>query len=154
VLDQKKDEAIERTFKQVSKNFAEVFQELVPKGKAQLIMKRRAAEDDDQQSQSQPQAKKGRVDQYTGVTIKVSFSGSRDMTEQLSGGQKTLVTLALIFAIQMCDPAPFYLFDEIDANLDPVYRTAVASTSPLLLLLLSFSFFFFFFLCVCSRFRC
>jgi structural maintenance of chromosome 3 (chondroitin sulfate proteoglycan 6) len=33
---------------------------------------------------------------------------------QLSGGQKSLVALALIFAIQMCDPAPFYLFDEID----------------------------------------
>ena len=39
--------------------------------------------------------------------------------QQLSGGQKTLVALALIFAIQRCDPAPFYLFDEIDAALDP-----------------------------------
>jgi len=39
--------------------------------------------------------------------------------KQLSGGQKTLVALALIFAIQRCDPAPFYLFDEIDAALDP-----------------------------------
>jgi len=34
--------------------------------------------------------------------------------------------LALVFAIQQCDPAPFYLFDEIDANLDAQYRTAVA----------------------------
>ncbi len=32
-----------------------------------------------------------------------------------------------MFAIQKCDPAPFYLFDEIDANLDAQYRTAVAS---------------------------
>ena len=32
----------------------------------------------------------------------------------------------MIFAIQRCDPAPFYLFDEIDANLDAQYRTAVA----------------------------
>ena len=45
----------------------------------------------------------------------------------LSGGQKTLVALALIFAIQRCDPAPFYLFDEIDAALDPQYRTTVAT---------------------------
>jgi structural maintenance of chromosome 3 (chondroitin sulfate proteoglycan 6) len=36
------------------------------------------------------------------------------------------VALALIFAIQRCDPAPFYLFDEIDANLDAQYRAAVA----------------------------
>ena len=47
--------------------------------------------------------------------------------QQLSGGQKSLVALALIFAIQKCDPAPFYLFDEIDANLDSVYRTSVSS---------------------------
>ena len=46
--------------------------------------------------------------------------------KQLSGGQKTLVALALIFSIQRLDPAPFYLFDEIDAALDPSYRTTVA----------------------------
>src|ERR1700759_2726907 len=38
-----------------------------------------------------------------------------------------LCALALVFAIQQCDPAPFYLFDEIDANLDAQYRTAVAA---------------------------
>ena len=47
--------------------------------------------------------------------------------ELLSGGQKAVTALALIFAIQKCDPAPFYLFDEIDSALDPVYRTAVAA---------------------------
>lgn len=49
--------------------------------------------------------------------------------QQLSGGQKSLVSLALIFAIQKCDPAPFYLFDEIDANLDAAHRSAVTSKS-------------------------
>lgn len=59
--------------------------------------------------------------------------------KQLSGGQKTVVALALIFAIQRCDPAPFYLFDEIDAALDPQYRTAVGSI--LLYTLVLFSYF-------------
>lgn len=49
----------------------------------------------------------------------------RDM-QQLSGGQKSLVALGLIFAIQKCDPAPFYLFDEIDQALDAQHRKAVA----------------------------
>ena len=37
------------------------------------------------------------------------------------------MALTIIFAIQRCDPAPFYLFDEVDANLDPMYRGAVAN---------------------------
>jgi len=56
----------------------------------------------------------------------------RDM-QQLSGGQKSLVALTLIFAIQKCDPAPFYLFDEIDQALDAQHRKAVAGTSTVFL---------------------
>lgn len=41
----------------------------------------------------------------------------RDM-EQLSGGEKTLAALALIFAIQAYRPAPFIVLDEVDAALD------------------------------------
>lgn len=52
---------------------------------------------------------------------------------QLSGGQKSLVALALVFAIQRCDPAPFYLFDEIDSALDDRYRASVAGTTSLCL---------------------
>ena len=50
--------------------------------------------------------------------------------QQLSGGQKSLVALALIFAIQKCDPAPFYLFDEIDQALDAQHRKAVSGVLP------------------------
>jgi structural maintenance of chromosome 3 (chondroitin sulfate proteoglycan 6) len=41
-LDQRKDEAIERTFKQVSKYFEEVFETLVPAGKGVLVMQKKA----------------------------------------------------------------------------------------------------------------
>lgn len=65
-----------------------------------------------------------------GIAIKVSFTGkaaeTREMS-QLSGGQKSMVALTLIFAIQKCDPVPFYLFDEIDQALDPAHRRAVAN---------------------------
>jgi structural maintenance of chromosome 3 (chondroitin sulfate proteoglycan 6) len=69
------------------------------------------------------------VSSFRGVEVRVSFSGSGQQyaMQQLSGGQKSLVALALIFAIQRCDPAPFYLFDEIDQALDSSYRKAVAS---------------------------
>lgn len=41
VLDARKDEAIERTFKQVAKYFEEVFEKLVPAGRGRLIIQRR-----------------------------------------------------------------------------------------------------------------
>lgn len=44
----------------------------------------------------------------------------------MSGGQESVVALSLIFAIQRCDPSPFYIFDEIDSALDPQHRAAVS----------------------------
>lgn len=41
----------------------------------------------------------------------------RDM-EQLSGGEKTVAALALLFAIHSYHPAPFFVMDEVDAALD------------------------------------
>jgi structural maintenance of chromosome 1 len=43
----------------------------------------------------------------------------RDM-EQLSGGEKTVAALALLFAIHSFHPAPFFVMDEIDAALDNI----------------------------------
>lgn len=173
-LDLRKDEAISRTFKQVSKYFEEIFAKLVPAGRGRLIMLKRDADsedesdvemdededdeneqdeededdddDDDEDATRRAKSKKkskkvkgkgkakanGRsdIESYTGVAIRVSFNSKRNeglKIQQLSGGQKAVVALAMIFAIQKCDPAPFYLFDEIDANLDAERRTAVAA---------------------------
>lgn len=43
----------------------------------------------------------------------------RDM-EYLSGGEKTIAALALLFAIHSYRPAPFFVMDEVDAALDNV----------------------------------
>ncbi|KAL2769277.1 structural maintenance of chromosomes protein 3 [Daubentonia madagascariensis] len=139
VLELRKYEAIQLTFKQVSKNFSEVFQKLVPGGKATLVMKKGDVEGSQSQDEGEGSGESERgsgsqssvpsVDQFTGVGIRVSFTGKQgEMREmqQLSGGQKSLVALALIFAIQKCDPAPFYLFDEIDQALDAQHRKAVS----------------------------
>merc|ERR1712038_209410 len=122
VLEQRKFEAILFTFKQVSKYFQEVFEKLCPLGRGTLSIKSDDSNDDDDD-------KAHRLENATGVSCAVSFTGkNNEMREmnQLSGGQKSLVAMALIFAIQKCDPAPFYLFDKIDQALDPMYRKAVA----------------------------
>ncbi|KAK7354274.1 hypothetical protein VNO80_19733 [Phaseolus coccineus] len=130
VLDQRKDESIERTFKGVARHFREVFSELVQGGHGHLVMmKKKDGDHDDDDDEDGPREAnpEGRVEKYIGVKVKVSFTGQGETQsmKQLSGGQKTVVALTLIFAIQRCDPAPFYLFDEIDAALDPQYRTSV-----------------------------
>jgi structural maintenance of chromosome 3 (chondroitin sulfate proteoglycan 6) len=96
VLDQRKDEAIERTFKQVASNFEEVFEKLIPAGRGRLIIQRRIDQDEEADEEAD-ETKKSSIDNYTGVSIKVSFNSKVDeglRIQQLSGGQKSLVALA------------------------------------------------------------
>ncbi|POO01413.1 Structural maintenance of chromosomes protein [Trema orientale] len=131
VLDQRKDESIERTFKGVARHFREVFSELVQGGHGHLVMMKKKdgdqGDDDDDGDGPREADLEGRVEKYIGVKVSFTGQGETQSMKQLSGGQKTVVALTLIFAIQRCDPAPFYLFDEIDAALDPQYRTAVGN---------------------------
>jgi chromosome segregation protein len=46
--------------------------------------------------------------------------------EALSGGEKGVVSMSLIFAIQRYDPSPFYMLDEVDQNLDAINAENVA----------------------------
>jgi structural maintenance of chromosome 3 (chondroitin sulfate proteoglycan 6) len=125
-LDQKKDEAINRTFRGVSKHFKDVFKELVPSGAGELIMRTvldnadgtndneneeavdqnpESNSDDDKSPPSMKRMANSNshdVSLYRGIGIKVRFSevGENYIMSQLSGGQKALVALSLIFAIQ------------------------------------------------------
>lgn len=103
VLDQRKDEAIERTFKQVSREFANVFEKLVPAGRGRLVIQRKADRQQQQQRQQQEEEDEdedeGResVENYTGVGISVSFNSKHDdqqRIQQLSGGQKSMYSLS------------------------------------------------------------
>lgn len=68
------------------------------------------------------------IDALTGVSVKIQFPTFRDYIplESLSGGQKSVAALSLMFALQRVDSAPFYVLDEVDANLDIQYGGAVA----------------------------
>ena len=53
------------------------------------------------------------------IEIMAKPKGKRPLTiNQLSGGEKTLTAISLLFAIYLLKPAPFCIFDEVDAPLD------------------------------------
>lgn len=136
-LKKQKVEAVEATFSKVATNFTTIFEKLVPAGIGRLIIHRTTEKSNRGTGQRSPEysplnSNADTLDSmYSGVSISVSFNSKNNeqlYVEQLSGGQKTVCAIALILAIQMVDPAPFYLFDEIDAALDKQYRTSVANT--------------------------
>jgi len=93
VLDQRKDEAIERTFRQVSKSFAEIFEKLVPAGRGRLVIQRKMDKRTNDDDESEDEESRNSVENYTGVGITVSFNSKHDeqqKIQQLSGGQKSL----------------------------------------------------------------
>jgi len=113
-LDQDKDQKISDFFKKVDQHFRRIFPVIVPGGSGELVLL----------------VHSGKQRTWSGVGIKVTLPGVNDGQTMnnllLSGGQQSVVALALIFSIQQCDPMPFYVFDEIDASLDPTYRMQVA----------------------------
>jgi len=55
----------------------------------------------------------------SGLIISAKHKGENLVNiDAMSGGEKSLTALAFLFAIQLYEPAPFYVFDEADAALD------------------------------------
>jgi chromosome segregation ATPase len=95
---------VEETVKGVRQHFAAVFRELAgPDVVADLLL----------------DAERGTCE------ARVGFGASPVPASELSGGQRTLCAIALLFAVQRVSPAPFYLFDEVDAALDQRYRLSL-----------------------------
>ena len=88
------------TFEQVNRHFGRMFPELFGGGQARLVMTGEEILDAGVQVMAQPPGKKNQ-------TIHL-----------LSGGEKALTAIALVFAIFQLNPAPFCLLDEVDAPLD------------------------------------
>ena len=114
-IDNETRELLSGTFNTVNEHFGRMFPELFGGGQAKLIITGDEILDSGVQVMAQPPGKKNQ-------TIHL-----------LSGGEKALTAIALVFAIFQLNPAPFCLLDEVDAPLDDAnterYAKLVASMS-------------------------
>ena len=99
-IDGETREMLSSTFETVNGHFGRMFPELFGGGNARLVMTGGEILDSGVQVMAQPPGKKNQ-------TIHL-----------LSGGEKALTAIALVFAIFQLNPAPFCLLDEVDAPLD------------------------------------
>jgi chromosome segregation protein len=91
---------LQQTFDQVNEHFGRMFPTLFGGGTARLVMTGDEILD-------------------AGVQVMAQPPGKRNSTiHLLSGGEKALTAIALVFAIFQLNPAPFCLLDEVDAPLD------------------------------------
>lgn len=102
-IEKKKIDAFMQTFTALNANFDRYFQEFYPEGGARACLKLENAENP---------LESGLLFEAQPPNSKPRYIGS------LSGGEKTLVVLSFLFAIQAYNPSPFYALDESDAALD------------------------------------
>ena len=99
-IDAETRDLLQGTFDQVNEHFAKLFPDLFGGGNAKLVMTGEEILDSGVQVMAQPPGKKN-------STIHL-----------LSGGEKALTAIALVFSLFQLNPAPFCLLDEVDAPLD------------------------------------
>jgi len=99
-IDRETRDLLQSTYDAVNRSFGELFPILFGGGEAKLIMTGEEILDAGVQVMAQPPGKKN-------STIHL-----------LSGGEKALTAIALVFAMFQLNPAPFCLLDEVDAPLD------------------------------------
>ena len=99
-IDSETRDLLKNTFDQVNLQFSELFPALFGGGQAKLVMTGEEILDAGVQVMAQPPGKKN-------TTIHL-----------LSGGEKALTAIALVFSLFHLNPAPFCLLDEVDAPLD------------------------------------
>jgi len=99
----KKTERFNIVFNEINRNFKDMYAKLSEGGEAELKLE-------------------NPNDLFSsGLTIKARPRGKKVLLlSALSGGEKSIASLGLIFAIQQYDPSPFYVLDEVDMFLDGV----------------------------------
>ncbi len=99
-IDRETREQLQETYETVNRQFGTLFPELFGGGEAKLILTGDEILD-------------------AGIQIMAQPPGKRNSTiHLLSGGEKALTAIALVFALFQLNPAPFCMLDEVDAPLD------------------------------------
>ena len=118
-------ESFEETFEAAAKNFEEVVQHLFPGGSGKLRLvspdhgPRPVLGGEQDETDSPADADAEAEADAQGVEVEVTPAGkSAKRLSLLSGGEKSLVALAFMFAVFLARPCPFYILDEVEAALD------------------------------------
>ncbi|EUB60548.1 Structural maintenance of chromosomes protein 2 [Echinococcus granulosus] len=99
-LDARKEQVLRAAYDKVNAEFSNIFSSLLPGTRAQLV------------------PPEGQTI-LEGLQFRVAFGDTwKESLSELSGGQRSLVALALILALLLFKPAPIYILDEVDAALD------------------------------------
>ncbi len=112
------------TFEAVRKNFAEVVAALFPGGEGRLrIVEPEDGDDEEDPVADEPAGEEGEetVPDFDRRGVEISVKPARKAVRSLSllsGGERSLVAIAFLFAIFLARPAPFYILDEVEAALD------------------------------------
>jgi chromosome segregation protein len=120
-------ESFEETFEAAARNFEDVVQHLFPGGRGRLRLvhaehgPRPVIAGEDAPNAPEPDLDEEEQRSEAGVEIEVTPPGkSTKRLSLLSGGEKSLVALAFMFAVFLARPCPFYILDEVEAALDDI----------------------------------
>jgi chromosome segregation ATPase len=128
-IDDEIERAFEETFEATAKNFEEMVEHLFPGGRGRLRRvslrpvrddERPAGEQENPTDDDEPEPEEEEEERdELGVEIEVNPAGkSTRKLSLMSGGEKSLVALAFVFAVFLARPCPFYILDEVEAALD------------------------------------
>ena len=129
-IDAEIERAFEQTFDATAKNFEEMVEHLFPGGRGVLRRVSLSPVRDSERpsgeqeaptdAEPEPDEEEGEeAREELGVEIEVTPAGkSTRKLSLLSGGEKSLVALAFVFAVFLARPCPFYILDEVEAALD------------------------------------
>lgn len=123
-MDQKIDQEFKSAFHEIERKFREYFQLIFGGGKAELKLikiptrKRDELEEGGSEEEGDESVEK-EGDYEVGIDIMACPPGKRiHNLSMLSGGERSLTSLALLFAIIAHNPPPFAVLDEVEAALD------------------------------------